>query len=449
MTKAHFEKFSIAQKKTVFFEQLKRWGSWGMKSGLAILDQIIFSGANFLSNILLARWLFPEAYGAYAISFSILMLFYQMHFSFFLEPMSVIGYSHYRDSLVDYLKGQITLHFLISVPIGILLTILSLILMSIDFQNSLKLIFSITATMGVALPFLLLPWLLRRIFYILGKTWVSMIGSLLYAFNLVVLLFLYFKYETLTPIVSVWVTAIAGIGSAIFMIYFLGGKYNGYFHIPLRNILSSNWKFGKWLVIASFLMILAGQLPLFISGFMLSLDEVGAIRALQVVSQPMILSITAVSALAVPFLTADISSGKKPSFFIKTQMLTFGLVLLSLLFELILILFKFPIEHVLYNGKFANFVNLIPIWGILPVISAINSGFTSSLQASQKPYALLIASLIWLPASLLLSYLFIFWWGVYGASLSAVASFLIYVAVIALLYWKWILSPQCITKIDG
>ena len=103
---------------------------WAVQGGVAVFDQVVFSGANFVSSILLARWLLPKAYGAYAISFSVLMLFYQLHFSFFLEPMGVIGITYYRKSLVAYLKGQVVLHFLISMPFGILLALISYFLMS-------------------------------------------------------------------------------------------------------------------------------------------------------------------------------------------------------------------------------------------------------------------------------------------------------------------------------
>ena len=189
-------------------------------------------------------------------------------------------------------------------------------------------------------------------------------------------------------------------------------------------------------------MVLASQTPVLMSGFVLSLEEAGVVRAMQVLSQPMILVITAVSALVTPLLTADFSDGNRSSFFIKAHMLTLVLFSLALFFEICLLLFKTPIERVLYNGQFANFVNLIPVWGILPIISAINSGFTCSLQASRKPHALLIASFVWLPASLILSYLLPTWWGVYGIALSALVSFLIYVFIITLLYWKWIASHK-------
>ena len=44
------------------------------KGFLAVLDQGLISGSNFLLSILLARWLRADQYGAYALSFAIFVL---------------------------------------------------------------------------------------------------------------------------------------------------------------------------------------------------------------------------------------------------------------------------------------------------------------------------------------------------------------------------------------
>ena len=58
---------------------------------LSILDQGMYSGFNFIASVLLARWLLPEDYGAYAIAFAIFQFGYQLQNAIIIEPMSVIG----------------------------------------------------------------------------------------------------------------------------------------------------------------------------------------------------------------------------------------------------------------------------------------------------------------------------------------------------------------------
>jgi O-antigen/teichoic acid export membrane protein len=62
--------------------------TWAKKGSLAVLDQALFSGANFLVNILLARWLPPEEYGAFAVALSIYYLLLGFHTAVITEPMS-------------------------------------------------------------------------------------------------------------------------------------------------------------------------------------------------------------------------------------------------------------------------------------------------------------------------------------------------------------------------
>ena len=40
---------------------------WGIRSGLSVLDQGLTSGAGFLLNLFLARWLTSDGYGAFAV----------------------------------------------------------------------------------------------------------------------------------------------------------------------------------------------------------------------------------------------------------------------------------------------------------------------------------------------------------------------------------------------
>ena len=76
---------------------------WATKGSLAILDQALISGSNFLVSICLARWLMPEQYGSYALAFSISLLLTFLYQSLLLEPMAVFSGGAYRKSLRGYL----------------------------------------------------------------------------------------------------------------------------------------------------------------------------------------------------------------------------------------------------------------------------------------------------------------------------------------------------------
>src|SRR5271166_3120802 len=96
---------------------------WVTKSGLAIMDQGLISGSNFLVGILLARWLAPEAYGAYALAFSILLLLLLFYQSLMLEPMTVFGAGVYRYSLRAYFRRLLSMHGTVAGAIFVVLGI--------------------------------------------------------------------------------------------------------------------------------------------------------------------------------------------------------------------------------------------------------------------------------------------------------------------------------------
>src|SRR5580700_7287419 len=83
---------------------------WAMKGGLALVDQGVFAGSNFVMSILLARWLSPEQYGMYAVAFAILLFLLNFHQGLMLEPMLVFGSSVYRDCLRGYVEVLLLLH---------------------------------------------------------------------------------------------------------------------------------------------------------------------------------------------------------------------------------------------------------------------------------------------------------------------------------------------------
>ena len=94
---------------------------WAAKGGLALLDYGFYSGANFLLGILLARWMAPEQYGAYALAFSIFILVTFLYQALLLEPLSVFSGTTYRSNLRGYLKSNLWLHWGISLAICLLL----------------------------------------------------------------------------------------------------------------------------------------------------------------------------------------------------------------------------------------------------------------------------------------------------------------------------------------
>src|SRR5215208_612330 len=74
---------------------------WLTRGIWAVVDQGLFTLTNFSLNILLARWLSPEEYGAFTVAFTLFLLFGALHIAVLIEPLLIFGPSTYEHTLSD------------------------------------------------------------------------------------------------------------------------------------------------------------------------------------------------------------------------------------------------------------------------------------------------------------------------------------------------------------
>ena len=413
-------------------DRVKRWG---LKGGMAILDQGVFSGGNFLISVFLAKALSSKDFGVFAIGFAVLTFFTQVYTSFALEPMSILGPYSYRDGINSYLLAQVRLLFLLSIPTSILLGLIIWLNQVIGKHTATTsvLIFSV-----FSLPFILFPLLMRRIFYVLLKPGWALFGSVIYFSALIVFLSLTNRFGFLDGETSVIIFSLAGLISGLALLWLLRNKNSLSNRIDLLTILTETWSFGKWLILSGALIGLATQSQIYLTGVLSSLEDAGAVRILQTFIQPMMLASTAFSALATPAITADFASGAYKA--MRRKMIQFTVVLgaIALVYELLLILFSASLNEILFDGKYSSLMSEIPIWGIGPILLSFSWGGAISLQASQKPQAMLIISGSWAMFSFVPALILVPTWGAWGATVSFVVGFAAAFVSTWLLYWLWV-----------
>src|SRR5690606_1122278 len=96
-------------------------GGWLTTGTWTILDQGLFAGSNFVVNVLLARWLTPEAYGAYTVAFTFFLLLGTFHGGLLIEPMLVFGSGRFEARLRRYLRVLLSGHGWFSLLAGLAL----------------------------------------------------------------------------------------------------------------------------------------------------------------------------------------------------------------------------------------------------------------------------------------------------------------------------------------
>ncbi|MGD0749789.1 MAG: hypothetical protein ABSA23_00095 [Anaerolineales bacterium] len=421
-----------------FSSLFSRYRSWAFKGGFSILDQGFFSGSNFIISILLARWLTLNDYGAFVIAFTFYLLLTGFYNAFILEPMSVLGPAKYSDRLPDYLFIQFKLH-------GIITFILALVIIAAGWSMAHWINSSLGNAlmgMGVAIPFILLLWLARRIFYILMKPGNAFLISLSFFILSIIGIIILHSTKLLNTFTCFIVIGIASIIASIFLFrkYTNLPKTRNLSDLAWRSLVKEQWLYGRWIAAATVLTFLGNQIQVFLLAGLISLQSAGVLDALQNFIGPISQGITAITTLAIPILSYDFGRSNYQDIRQKTLFVAILLTIIAGVYEILLWGFSSQLETLIYNGKYSNFIHFIPILGIIPIFTAITTGYSLALRAIQRPQFFLIYGMVVAPVGLLTGVIFTHIWGLEGAVWSLVIISVITLVVHMILYRNWFIN---------
>lgn len=139
-----------------------------------MLDYALFALAGMIANVLLARSLPAESYGAYAVSFAVYLVVFVVHSALFAEPMLVLAAQRFREQTGAYLRLLLRAHGLFSLVLLALAGLCAVVDVG-DARVRHALWY-----MALAAPFMNLVQLLRRVCYGLWSTRSAALGAAAY-----------------------------------------------------------------------------------------------------------------------------------------------------------------------------------------------------------------------------------------------------------------------------
>jgi len=412
-----------------------RLRTWSRRGGMAILDQALFSGSNFILNILLVRWLAPADYGAFAVVFAIFLFLSGFYNALLLEPMSVLGPGRYPDQIDTYLAIQVRIHFALTIPLGIMAALVGLFLQA-SHIGDIRLAQALIGS-GLALPFMLLLWLVRRMFYVLKRPADALLSSGLYGIFLFTGIWMVHRNGADSSLLAFGLMGAASLLSGLWV----GGRFitQRRQNVPLAmsEILRAHWDFGKWLVATAILSLGATYAQTFLAAGMINLEAAGALRAMQNFMQPMERFVTAIALLGLPALAYDFGRGHLTSLRRKGIFITVALTGMAVAYEIAIWLLAGPLEQLVYGGRYAAYAGLIGLIGLVAVFTALSTGFSLILRAIQKPQIYLIIGIVTSVVGLSSALILTWKWGVAGAAASLVLTYFARFVVVLHLYRRW------------
>ena len=300
------------------WQRVRRW----VKKGFwAVTDQALFAGTNFLVNILLARWLEPAAYGAFATAYAVFLLLGTLHTALWTEPMLVYGSGRYQRVFPAYQRALLRYHW----GFGLLAFLFSMLLgLGFRFvgQETLSLGF---LGLSLAAPAVLYLWLVRRGAYVLLDPRLAALGGGLYLILYLGLAALFLGAGLLNAFTALLAMALASLLAAeAVRLRLRAGEVR---EVNLREVRELHWSYGRWALLASVLSWVPGNFYILALNVFYDLSTAGAFKVLSTLLMPIVYFNSSVMNIFLPLLSRSIvdRTGVSKTTLFKMQLVLQGL----------------------------------------------------------------------------------------------------------------------------
>jgi hypothetical protein len=364
--------------------------SWLHRGTIAITDQGVISGANFLLTILLGRWIGAEQYGAYALAFAAYLLLMGAYQAVVLEPIGVVGPAFYRGRFEHYLGSLIRVHAIFSAPLTFVLTATALVAWSAAHSGPLS---SAFAGLVVAAPLTLLLSLARCACYVQGNPAPALQGAALYAISLLAGLAIVRHFVGLSPFIVFVLMGSGGLTGSLLILIRLRPAWGTSPDRPaVGEVWRHHWWFGRWDLSKMFFDWMMENVTYACTGAMLGLREVGGLKALMTLFLPFAQVLSALRRLILPDMVGQ-SRDNDPSVLVRYTKRVLGVfVTAALAYGAFLVLTGRPLFRFIYAGKYGDFISLLPLAALTLIFGVPAHALDLGIRAMRAPRYVFFAS---------------------------------------------------------
>ena len=413
--------------------RLSRALVWTQKGGFAVLDQGLYAGTNFVVNVVLARWLEPYQYGAFAIAYSVFLLLATFHTAILTEPMLVFGAGRYGDRFPIYVGLLIYGHWVVSCIIALVLALAAMILWR---MGSVDLAPALTA-LTIASPLMLLLWLVRRVFYVYGRPQWSATGGILYLTLTLAGLYGLYREEWLSAAWALVIMAFASLAASLWLSILLRPQWRSGGSCPtLGTVFVDHWRYAKWSLPTAALIWASSSVYYALLPVWVDLEGSAALRAVLNLIMPILHANSAVSILLLPLFVRALKAEGHAGFYRLVRLTLMFFALGSVCYWGLLLLFRTELLPWIYGGRYAEYADLLALAGLLPLPMAVTFVSSSALMAMERPDQIFWCHVVATFITITLGLWLLATHGVAGAVIGGLASWFTAAVVVTWVIWR-------------
>jgi len=242
----------------------------------ALADQAMVSGVNFLTGILIARYLGLEEFGRFTLAWMAVLFFNSLQQAGIIAPMMSIGPKQTPEQEPAYYGAVLLQQILWSTVCFFLLW--AGVWLSGVFKPEWHI-----QHLGLPLAATLFAWqlqdFLRRYFFVRGRGELAFLNDAVSYFGQLILLIVLFRLSLLDTTLVLWL--IAGTSAAATTVgAFTLGKISAPKGV-FGDTTSQHWRFSKWLLASALMQWTSGNYFLIGAGAILGPVAAGALKAAQ------------------------------------------------------------------------------------------------------------------------------------------------------------------------
>jgi O-antigen/teichoic acid export membrane protein len=357
-------------------EQNKKWigrGAW------AIADQGLFALANVLLNVLLARWLTPVEYGAFAVGYSLFLFIGAFHTALLTEPLLVFGPGKYADRPRSYLSLLLRGHWILT-AVGSLLLIIAGLVLRYNGSRPLS-----QALLGLALatPFSLLMWFSRRAAYVRFQPRLATIASAGYLVLLLAGLIGLAGFHLVSIFSAMLTLSLAGAISGLWLMKSIHRTLPDEESMTPMPVVTDHWRYGRWASATSVLMWVPLNLFFVVLSVLVNFEATGAFKALSNLVLPLLQANAALGSLLLPAMALRARKHEQFKKLLRTSLVLFAAG--ACIYSLLIGAFGGELVHLIYGGRYDSQANLLRLLLLIPLLDGAMVVLSNALRSLERP----------------------------------------------------------------